>query len=114
MLLGGPISFLPQLQNHFRQTLSGEDVHLYVPEQAHLYTARGIALWVRDNPESAPPERTVSDLIAEVERLPGADAAQAWIDGARRYEATQHALDVIETPALIRVIPNAFALAASG
>ncbi len=69
VLLGGPISFLPQLQNHFRQTLSGEDVHLYVPEQAHLYTARGIALWVRDNPESAPPERTVSDLIAEVERL---------------------------------------------
>jgi hypothetical protein len=43
----------------------------------------------------------IDEAIAEVERLPGADAAQAWIDGARRYEATQHALDVIETTAML-------------
>jgi hypothetical protein len=43
----------------------------------------------------------VDDAIAEVARLPGADGAQAWIDAARRYEGTQHALDVIETAAMI-------------
>lgn len=42
----------------------------------------------------------IDEAIAEVERLPGADGAQAWIDAARRYEATQHALDVIETTAM--------------
>ncbi|MBW8754682.1 MAG: hypothetical protein JF595_11120 [Sphingomonadales bacterium] len=43
----------------------------------------------------------IEDAIAEVQRLPGADGAQAWIDDARRYEATQHALDVIETAAML-------------
>ena len=43
----------------------------------------------------------IDEAIAEVERLPGADGAQGWIDAARRYEATQHALDTIETTAML-------------
>lgn len=43
----------------------------------------------------------IDEAIAEVERMPGADGAQGWIDAAHRYEATQHALDVIETAAML-------------
>lgn len=43
----------------------------------------------------------IDEAIAEVERLPGADGVQGWIESARRYEATQHALDAIETTAML-------------
>jgi hypothetical protein len=43
----------------------------------------------------------VEDAIAEVERLPGADDAQDWIASARRYDAAQRALEVIETTAML-------------
>ena len=39
--------------------------------------------------------------IAEVARLPGAAGAQGWIASARRYEAAQRALDLIETTAML-------------
>lgn len=39
--------------------------------------------------------------IAEVERLPGAAAARDWIMTARRYEAVQRALDLLETTAML-------------
>ena len=42
----------------------------------------------------------VDEAIAEVQRLPGASGAQDWIDAARRYAATQRALDLIETTAM--------------
>lgn len=43
----------------------------------------------------------IDEAIVEIEHLPGADNAQAWIDSARRYEATQRALDLIETAAML-------------
>jgi hypothetical protein len=43
----------------------------------------------------------VDDAIAEVERLPGADEAQGWTEAAHRFEDAQHALDVIETTAML-------------
>ncbi|MBV1690718.1 hypothetical protein KRR38_24320 [Novosphingobium sp. G106] len=43
----------------------------------------------------------IDEAIAEVERMPGADGAQGWIDAAHRYEAAQQALDVIETAAML-------------
>lgn len=43
----------------------------------------------------------VDEAIADVERLPGADGAQNWIEAARRYDAAQRALDVIETTAML-------------
>ena len=42
-----------------------------------------------------------SEAVAEVERLPGAAAAQPWIAAARRYDAVQRALDLIETTAML-------------
>ena len=46
-------------------------------------------------------ERGAVDLaLAETMRLPGAERARPWIDGARRYVATQRALDEIESAAL--------------
>jgi hypothetical protein len=43
----------------------------------------------------------VAEAIAEVEQLPGAGAARAWVASARRYEAVQRALDLIETTAML-------------
>jgi hypothetical protein len=41
------------------------------------------------------------EAIAEIERLPGARAAQPWIALARRYESVQRSLDLIETTAML-------------
>ena len=43
----------------------------------------------------------VDAAIAEVERLPGARSAGSWLSNARRYAASQRALDLIETSALL-------------
>jgi hypothetical protein len=43
----------------------------------------------------------VDDAIAQVQLLPGAAKAAAWITAARRYSAAQKALDLIETTALL-------------
>ncbi|WP_159977221.1 MULTISPECIES: hypothetical protein [unclassified Novosphingobium] len=45
--------------------------------------------------------RRIDNAIGEVERLPGADAADTWIADARRFEATQKALDLLETTAML-------------
>ena len=41
------------------------------------------------------------EAINEIHRLPGASAAQPWIASARRYDAIQRALDLIETTAML-------------
>ncbi|WP_260924989.1 MICOS complex subunit MIC60 [Novosphingobium sp. 9] len=46
----------------------------------------------------------VKDAIDEVQRLPGAEAAQVWVRDARRYAAVQRALDLLETTAMLE--PN--------
>jgi hypothetical protein len=43
----------------------------------------------------------VEAALAEVSQLPGASKASRWVDAARRYVAARHALDVIETAAII-------------
>ena len=43
----------------------------------------------------------VDAAITEVERLPGANVAADWLTSARRYDASQKALDLIETSALL-------------
>ena len=43
----------------------------------------------------------VTPAIAEVRRLPGAPRARGWIAQAERYAATQEALDLIETSAVL-------------
>lgn len=43
----------------------------------------------------------VAKAIEQVERLPGAVAAEGWIADARRYAAVQQALDLIETAAML-------------
>lgn len=48
--------------------------------------------------------RRIDSAIGEVERLPGADAADTWIADARRFEAAQKALDLLETTAMLE--PN--------
>lgn len=41
------------------------------------------------------------EAVSEVESLPGARDAQSWIVSARRYDAVQRALDLIETTAML-------------
>lgn len=43
----------------------------------------------------------IDSAIGEVERMPGAEAAETWIADARRYDATQKALDLLETTAML-------------
>lgn len=43
----------------------------------------------------------IGEAIAEVERLPGAEAAKDWIVAARRYDSVQRALEIVETTALL-------------
>lgn len=43
----------------------------------------------------------IGEAINEVERLPGASAANDWMASARRYDGVQRALDLIETTALL-------------
>ncbi|KHK93463.1 hypothetical protein [Novosphingobium malaysiense] len=45
--------------------------------------------------------RRIGNAIKEVERVPGAEAAETWIADARRYEQAQHALDLLETTAML-------------
>lgn len=45
--------------------------------------------------------RRIGAAIAEVQRLPGAEAAERWIADARRYENVQRALDLLETTAML-------------
>ena len=44
--------------------------------------------------------------VLEVRQLPGAAGAANWIAAAQRYAATQRALDLIESTALIAPLPN--------
>ncbi|PNU04308.1 hypothetical protein A8V01_21100 [Novosphingobium guangzhouense] len=48
--------------------------------------------------------KRIDAAIGEVERLPGAESANTWIADARRYEAVQKALDLLETTAMLE--PN--------
>lgn len=41
------------------------------------------------------------EAVAQIESLPGARAALPWIAAARRYDAVQRALDLIETAAML-------------
>lgn len=43
----------------------------------------------------------IDAAIEEVSKLPGAEKAAAWIADAKRYSAAQHALDRIETSAVL-------------
>ena len=45
--------------------------------------------------------RRIRTAIAEVERLPGAEAANKWIADAQRFQEAQRALDLIETTAML-------------
>lgn len=43
----------------------------------------------------------VEDALVEIGRMPGASGAYQWMQAARRYQAAQHALDLIETTAML-------------
>ncbi|MGN0034271.1 MAG: acyl-CoA dehydratase activase-related protein, partial [Coriobacteriales bacterium] len=42
--LGGPLQYLPQLRRRFIETLELDEEHTIIPEDAHLFVARGAAL----------------------------------------------------------------------
>ena len=46
-------------------------------------------------------EGRIEDAIADVRLLPGARAAQGWLADAQRYAAAMHALDALDTSALL-------------
>ncbi len=46
----------------------------------------------------------IDEAVAQVQRLPGADAADKWTLDARRYAQVQNALDLLETTAMLE--PN--------
>ena len=46
----------------------------------------------------------IDNAVGEVERLPGAEAADTWIADARRYQDVQKALDLLETTAMLEPV----------
>lgn len=46
--LGGPLQYLPQLRERFYETLSLDEEHIIVPDNAHLFVACGCALASKD------------------------------------------------------------------
>ena len=46
----------------------------------------------------------MEEAVAQVERLPGAGAAEKWVADTRRYAEVQRALDLLETAAMLE--PN--------
>ena len=93
----------PQLQSRSEQ--SGFD--RFTEELGALFTIR------RESAPSPQPRMRIerarlfllsgrtADAIEEVRRMPGASNAQGWITDAERYAATQRALDLIETAAVL-------------
>jgi hypothetical protein len=45
--------------------------------------------------------RRIGSAIDEVERLPGAEAANKWVADAKRFDDAQRALDLLETTAML-------------
>ena len=93
----------PQLQ-------SGDDrggFERFTQELGALFTVR------REDTPSPQPEMRIerarlflmsgrpADAVEEVRNMPGAAGAQGWIRDAERYAATQQALDLIETAAVL-------------
>lgn len=79
----------------------------FTDELAALFTVR------RESAPSPQPEMRIErarlfllsgraeDAVGEVRNMPGAARAQGWIRDAERYAATQRALDLIETAAVL-------------
>lgn len=76
-----------------------------------------VAIYPADQPNPRPQARydralvqlrlgEVESALSETLRLPGAEAAQEWIDAARSYIATRRALDTIESAALLSRAEN--------
>ena len=47
--LGGPLQYLPELRNRFYETLNLDEEHIVVPEDAHLFVAKGCAIAGKDS-----------------------------------------------------------------
>ncbi len=62
--LGGPLQYLPELRNRFYETLDLDEEHRIVPENAHLFVARGAALAGED-----PQQVTFTEVIGRLEAL---------------------------------------------
>ncbi len=62
--LGGPLQYLPRLRERFYETLDLDEEHRIVPENAHLFVARGAAL-----AGEAEGEVTFAEVIRRLEAL---------------------------------------------
>ena len=47
--LGGPLNYLPELRKRFIETLNLKDDEIIIPEEAHLFVAKGAAITSVDN-----------------------------------------------------------------
>ncbi len=99
---------LHALEPELARGTSATDTWSRVREQfANLFVVRRV-----DSPSPAPERRLerarmfleagrVGAAVSEIERMPGASAAAAWLDQANHYVRTQRALDLIETAAIL-------------
>ena len=67
-LLGGPLHFMPMLQQAFRDALSGQVASFAAPENAHLYVAMGAAQLADGKPVS------LADLVERIQSLSGLES----------------------------------------
>ena len=111
---------LSELISQYRQL--GPELRSSAPDEgwwAEFKNELGSLISVRraDRPSTTPDARyrrsleflsegSVDAALAETMRLPGATRVQEWTAKARRYIALQHALDEIETAALLGRMPE--------
>ena len=111
--LGGPLQYLPELRKRFYETLSLDEEHIIVPDNAHLFVASGCAI-AGAVAENEIPER-LSDVLerlrglgdmqgSEVVRLPPLFANE------EEYEEFQarHATEIVRRGSLETYEGNAY------
>ena len=68
VFLGGPLFFLDQLRELFKEALKEKATSFSIPEDAQLFVAKGAALFADGEPA------TINDMIERLEKAPPVDA----------------------------------------
>lgn len=69
--LGGPLQYLPELRKRFYETLELDENHRLVPDNAHLFVARGCALASKESK----PEK-LSEVLERLKTLGGMQGSE--------------------------------------
>jgi predicted CoA-substrate-specific enzyme activase len=87
VFLGGPLFFLDQLRELFKDALKEKATSFKIPEDAQLFVAKGAALFADGEPT------TINDMIERLEKAPPVDAEVTRMPSLFRTEEEKIAFD---------------------